>query len=50
MGWLGTLLRRIDGICGKHVIPEVISLVRARYFHKFAMEAADKGHTEVMAH
>jgi hypothetical protein len=48
MGWLGTLLGGLIGFAAS-VIPEVVSLIRANYFHKFAMEAADKGHAEVMA-
>lgn len=42
MGWLGTLLGGLMGF-GASAMPEVISLIRAHYFHKFAMEAADKG-------
>jgi tetrahydromethanopterin S-methyltransferase subunit E len=48
MGGLGTLLGGLMGF-GASAIPEVISLVRASYFHKFAMEAANAGHDDVLA-
>lgn len=48
MGWLGTLLGGLMGF-GASAIPEIISIVRAHFFHKFAMEAADAGHTEILA-
>ena len=46
-GWLGTLFGGLMGFAAS-AVPEIVSLVRAHYFHKFAMEAADKGHADVI--
>ena len=46
MSWIGTLLGGLIGF-GASVIPEAVALVRASYFHRFQMEAIEKGHEEL---
>ena len=46
--WVGTIVGGMMGF-GASVIPEVVSLVRAKHFHRASMEAAEKGHANILA-
>lgn len=48
MGGLGTLIGGVIGF-GAALIPEFMSIIRAAYFHRFSMEACEKGHQELAA-